>query len=114
VTIPIDVSVALQGGAGALVVAFVTLVFTGKVVPGKVVDRLIRAYEQRITEKDEQIRLWRDAHDTVKKANDALISQLYQSLEIGRTTNSVLRAMDPLTPAASPTPGGPDGSGVAA
>lgn len=110
-SIPVNISVALQGGAGALVVAFVILVFTGKVVPSRVVDRIVRAYEQRLTEKDEQIRLWRDAHDTVKKANDALISQLYQSLEIGRTANKVLEAVPPMT---SSSPGGPGGSGVAA
>lgn len=104
-------SLALQGGAGALVAAVVFLVLRGDLITGRMVDRMVTAYEKRIAEKDEQIRLWRDAHDTVKKANDALITQMYQSLEIGRTTSRVLGELPPST---APSAGGRDDPHVVA
>jgi hypothetical protein len=100
-TVPITLSIALQGGAGALVGVIVGLILHGDLLTARMMDRISSAFEKRLAEKDEQIRLWRDAHDTVKKANDALIVQLYQSLEIGRTASSVLGAV-----AEHPSPGG--------
>lgn len=111
-SVPITLTVAVNGGAGAVVVFTVYLVLKGKLLTRSLVDSLIAAYEKRIGEKDEQIKLWHDAHDTVKQANDALIVSLYQSLDLNRTTNSVLLALPlPSTPS-SPTRSGPDGASL--
>lgn len=109
VTVPVTLSIALQGGAGALVAVVVGLILHGDLITGRMLDRITLSYERRLTESVERERLWRDAHDTVKKANDALIIQLYQSLEIGRTASSVLGAV-----AEHPSPGGHDDPHVVA
>jgi hypothetical protein len=110
VTVPSTLTIALNGSAGALVAFFIYLVWTGRVITRAMMNRITETFEQRLEEKDEQIRLWHDAHDVVKKGNDALIAQLYQSLEIGRTTNRVLNAL-PSTP--SPAGSGSDEARVA-
>lgn len=97
------VSIALQGSAGAVVVLIVIFILRGDLVTGRWLDRVIASYEQRLAEKDEQARFWREAHDTVKKANDALITSMYQSLEIGKTTMAVTTA---IAPSATASPGG--------
>jgi hypothetical protein len=91
-----------------LVAIVVLLVLRGDLLTRRVTDRIIAVLQQQIAEKDEQIQLWREAHDTVKKANDALINQLYQSLEIGRTANRVLDVLP------TPPTGGHDGPGASA
>jgi hypothetical protein len=116
-SVPITFTLAANTTAGGVVVAGGYLVFTGKLLTKALVDRLIKMYEQRLEEKDEQARTWREAHDVVKKSNDALITQLYQSLEIGRTTNSVLQALPTPSSSSSSAPsgagGGPDATHVA-
>lgn len=113
-TVPITFTFAANTTAAGVLIAGAYLVFTGKLLTRSLVDRIIRVYDQRMTEKDEQIRVWRDAHDVVKKSNDALVTQLYQSLEIGRTTNRVLEAIPTPTSSSSvPTGGGSDATHVA-
>lgn len=109
-SVPVTLTVAVNGGAGAIIAATVYLVLSGRLLTRSLVDSIIKAYEKRIEEKNEQVRLWHDAHDTVKKANDALIISLYQSLDLNRTTNSVLQALPlPGTPSTA-TRSGPDGA----
>jgi hypothetical protein len=103
-----NLSIALPTSAGALVAVVVLLVLRGDLLTRRVVDRILYVLNPQLAEKDEQIQLWREAHDTVKKANDALISQLYQSLEIGRTANKVLDVLP------APPSGGRNGPGAAA
>lgn len=106
-----DLSIALPTSAGALVAIVVILILRGDLLTRRMVDRICAIYETRMAEKDQQIALWRTAHDTVKRNNDTLITQLYQSLEIGRTTNRVLEAV----PVPQPSPQGePNGPTVAA
>lgn len=106
-----NLSLALPTSAGALVAIVVIFVLRGDLLTRRMVDRICAIYDKRLAEKDEQIMLWRTAHDMVKKNNDTLITQLYQSLEIGRVTNRVLEAV----PASQPTPhGDPNGPTVAA
>lgn len=115
-TVPITFTFAANATAGGVLVAGTYLIFTGKLLTRALVDRIVRVYDQRMVEKDEQIRVWRDAHDVVKKSNDALITQLYQSLEIGRTTNRVLEAIPtPSSSSSAPvgTGGGSDATHVA-
>lgn len=103
-SIPLTLSVALPSVSGGLIATVVGLIFHGDLMTSRMLDRIIATYVQRLTEKDEQIRLWRDAHDTVKKTNDALITSMYQSLEIGKTTMGVVGSI-PVPP--SPPSGGP-------
>jgi hypothetical protein len=103
VSIPLTLSVALPSVSGGLIGTVVGLIFHGDLITSRMLDRLIANYVQRLAEKDEQIRLWRDAHDTVKKTNDALITSLYQSLEIGKTTMGVVGSI-PVPP--TPSTGG--------
>jgi len=101
---PVQVTLAVNGGAVAIIGFIVYLYVTGRILAKSTVDRIVATYERVINEKDEQVQLWHGAHDVVKQANDALITQLYQSLEIGRTTNSVLRAVaTPTIPAPQTT-----------
>jgi hypothetical protein len=111
VTVPITLSVAVQGGAGMVVLAIIGMLLHGDLMTSGMLDRIIASYVQRLSEKDEQIRLWRDAHDTVKKTNDALITSMYQSLEIGKTTMGVVGAISTTPPA--PTGGHSDPTVVA-
>lgn len=104
-SIPLTLSLVLPSASGGLIASVVGLIFHGDLMTSRMVDRLIATYVQRIAEKDEQIRLWRDAHDTVKKTNDALITSMYQSLEIGKTTMGVVGAMQQVPP--PPPSGGP-------
>jgi hypothetical protein len=112
-SVPITLTIAVNGGAGLIVVATVYLILSGKLLTISLVNSLIQAYEKRIQEKDEQIKLWHDAHDTVKKSNDALIVSLYQSLELNRTTNSVLEALPLPSTSSSTTGSGSDGAPLA-
>lgn len=109
-TVPVTLTIAVNGGAGAIVVYGIYLIATGRLLTKSLVESLIKAYEKRIQEKDEQVQLWHAAHDTVKKANDALITSLYQSLDLNRTTNNVLQALPPLGTSSAPTGSGPDGA----
>lgn len=99
-----------SGGLFGLLGALALLVFTGKLLAKPTVDRIIKtlvdAYEGRLRDKDERIAALVEANDKLTRANDALLAQSYQSLEIGRTTSSVVRAL------AAASGGGADGANV--
>lgn len=103
-SLPITLSVALPSLTGGMVATVVGLIFHGDLITKPMLNRIIAIYEQRLADKDQQANLWHEAHDTVKKTNDALITSMYQSLEIGKTTMSVVGAMQQVPPA--PPPGG--------
>lgn len=111
--VPIQVTFAVNGGAVAIVGYIVYLYVSGKILAKSTVDRIIATYERVIEEKDEQVHLWHSAHDVVKQGNDALVTSLYQSLEIGRTTTSVLRAVAAPPPAQTTAEGGGHETSVA-
>lgn len=91
-------------GFGALITLFFTLVYTGKLTPKSIVDRIIESYEGRLADKSEQIRLLTLANEQLIQANKVLLDQQHQSLEIGRTTSSVIQSLPSV---AAPAGGGP-------
>lgn len=100
-----------SGGLVGVIILGITLVYTGKLVAKPTMDRIIQsivdAYEGRIRDKDERIRVLTEANDRLTATNSAFLSQHYQVLEIGRTTNSVVQALSTAT-----SGGGADGADV--
>lgn len=100
-------------GAGGLVVLFVLLYYTGRVLARSTHDRIVslikEGYEGRIHDKDQQIRLLTQANERLTRTNDALLAQHRQSLEIGRTAGSVIESLSSVTIAtAGGVSSGPD------
>lgn len=95
-------------GAGGLVALFFVLFYTGRVVARSTMDRivnnLVEGYEGRIRDKDRQIELLSAANSNLTKANNALLAQHQQSLDIGLTTGRVIASLS--TVATSATTGG--------
>ena len=73
-------------GAGGLVAIFVIMIFTGRMLPSRTVDRLLAS-------KDEQITNLRTANEQSKEAIDRKDSQIAALLEAGKTTTHVIQAV---------------------
>jgi hypothetical protein len=73
-------------GATGLLALVVVLIFRGSLVPRSTVD-------QMRNDKDEQIKVWREAYEKSSKAGELKDHQINSLLEATKTTNHVVTAM---------------------
>jgi hypothetical protein len=73
-------------GATGLLALAVVLIFRGSLVPRSTV-------EQMRADKNEQIKVWREAYETSQKANELKDRQIDALLVAARTTTHVVTAM---------------------
>lgn len=93
---------ATQGGAAALIVLVVILILTGRLVPRSVVRDIRKDRDERVAEAQEQTAIWREAYQLSKQAQDIMLLQTRQQLEVGRTVNQVLQSLPTTAPAVTP------------
>lgn len=66
---------------GSVVTTVLILIFRGTLVPGTHVDRLVKAYEKIIEEKDKEAVAWRAAHALSEEGSRVLREQNGKLLE---------------------------------
>lgn len=76
-----------------VVIAVVTAMIRGWLIPGSQVDRLTAAYDRTIADKDQQIRDWREAARISDARGDLLARSQERMVESIGTTNDLIRAV---------------------
>lgn len=74
------------------------MVFRGFLVPDKQVNKLITVYEKRIAEKIEEASIWKAAWEASQESNRLLIEHNGKLLEVGRTTEQILKPLQGISP----------------
>jgi hypothetical protein len=83
----------VQGGSVGVLFGVMWLVFSGRLVPRGTVDMIRDDLTNRITQQQEEITQWRAEREIQNRTNAELTSQLGVLLEIGKTTEQVLKAI---------------------
>lgn len=81
------------GGWLLVIVAVITAMLRGWLVPGTQVDRLVRAYEATIADRDQQIRDWRDAARLSEQRADLSAKNQERLLDGVATTNQLVESL---------------------
>lgn len=90
----------LQLGAAGLVMLGIIALATGVLVPRWTVKQLMAALreaitlkDQQLTQKDEEIKLWKEAAKNNATARDQAIENAAVAIEVGRLNTKVLHAL---------------------
>lgn len=82
-----------QGGAVVVLAAVAWLVYTGKLVPVSVVEKLMAAKDQRITEKTTEASEWKAAWESAEAGQRESTAQMGELLEMARTSNTFIQSL---------------------
>jgi hypothetical protein len=105
-TIPITISVAVQGAGGTLVAAVVWALLTGRLMTATMVDRIIAGYVESSRQKDELVGLWREGYHDLRRANETMAQLTKPAAAVGETAMNVIKSISP-EPAPAPPPAQP-------
>jgi Tfp pilus assembly protein PilO len=75
----------------------VFMLLRGLLVPRSTVDKMMSVYEERIAEKAEEAKEWKEAWRSNEQTKQLMTQQFDELLEIGRLNVQLLRAL-PTTP----------------
>lgn len=76
----------VPGGAASLLAAVAWLVFTGKLIPASVVDKMIAV-------KNDEITTLRQGYNAEQERNAILTGQVGELMELSRTTVGIVKAL---------------------
>jgi hypothetical protein len=91
--IVIGVATVLQGGAVAVLVWVFRRIIRGDLVPRSVLEDVRKDRDERVHDARETTSLWQDAHAESERGRSVYAGQVTQLLELGRTSEAVLRAL---------------------
>ena len=89
------ISAALLTGGGpvGLLALGVWMILTGRLRPHRAVQELRDDRDARLADAKQQIAMWRDAYEKSDKIREAQADLLRDNLEVGRTIESLVRAL---------------------
>ena len=83
----------IQGGAAAILAFTVLLIFLGKLVPSRTLDRIEKVYTDQLAAEKARGDEWRAAHGAQEKRNEVQTQQIAELSEVGRTTNALIEGL---------------------
>ena len=86
-------AVVVQGGAVTVLILAVIGILTGRIVPGRTVDRLDKVYSDQLEKEKARGDEWRAAAQAQDTRNDLLSQQVAQLLDAARTTNALIEGL---------------------
>jgi hypothetical protein len=91
-------TVWLQGGAVTVLVGVFWAVLRGGLVPGRVLNEMLRLHAERLAEANSRGDEWRQTAEAAAARADELGRQLDSLLEVGRTTTALIESLKRVTP----------------
>ena len=95
-------SALLQGGAVTILAGVFWAVLRGVLVPGRMLNEMLRLHAERLTEEKARGDEWRSVAQAASARADEMGRQLDKLLEVGQTTNALIESLKRI----SPTQGG--------
>lgn len=80
-------------GAIGLVVLAVIMFYTGRIVAGRTVDRLVQTEREGRLRAEAVADQWRTAHETSDRANAVLLDQNRELIIVARTADHVIKSL---------------------
>ena len=90
---PLDGTLLVQGGAVAILAAFVYAILGGRLVPRSVLQDVRTDRETRVAEKAKESADWRAAYVASEDARQVLAAQVDELMVLARTTDQFIRSL---------------------
>jgi hypothetical protein len=80
-------------GLGGIVTLIILMILSGKLIPKSASDKRVEEMEKRVLEIKEDRDMWKEAYLNASRTNSSLVSQVDVLMEVGRTTDRVMRSL---------------------